>query len=134
MRQFQTQTEGLLLNHGIGDKFRLIKPALPQLGCVQRNRDNQRQMIHVEIWRQVGHRFGKHASKDRGRRAHMLVLEQVDQLAQAAIIGSISRGLFKRRPLSETLSAERLLDPAEQSLAAEQASSAGNRLNGIETF
>src|SRR5579864_2837761 len=77
-----------VLQRGTNDKFCLIKTALPEFRGVQRDRYDQ----HVAAFEAGSHvrgHFAEHAAEHIRDRAHTLILEQVNELAQTRVVAAV---------------------------------------------
>src|SRR5450755_1181776 len=80
----------------VSDQLRLVEAALAQLPRVQWHGDNHHRVLGPNR-SQSTDRFRQHAAQHDGGRSHLLVFQQVDQLAQATVVTAVSYGSDERR-------------------------------------
>ena len=96
---------GQLLERDARDQVRLVEAALGLLARMQRNRDD----LNGALWQRSlegGDGVPHHAPEHRRGGTNLLILEQVDQVAQAAVVASVSHCPLERRMQALAESAE----------------------------
>ena len=122
----------------MGDHFGLVEPALPLLDGIQRHGNNHQARIAKERL-QFGDHFRQHPAENIGGRPHLLILEQVDEIAEPALITAIGSGLRKYLLNPAAKAAERLGSVpgkgvrGNQALPANPADRASYGANSIQT-
>jgi hypothetical protein len=97
----EVRARRIKLQRSTRDQFRLIEPALTPLCLEERHRDNRNapgveQAGFFKRRLECSDGLGEHASEHIGRRTHAVELQQVNQLAQSAVITAVGYGTAKR--------------------------------------
>src|SRR5579872_2727556 len=83
---------GLQLDGSSGDQFRLVESSLTRFPGVQRHGHNQNFRIR-KMWLQLFDCLSEHSSQNVRGRPDSVVLEQMNQFAQAAVVATVGGGL-----------------------------------------
>ncbi len=94
--QFEPLRARQLFQRGPRNRLRLIESALRLLALIERN-GNHRDRSHGHSLFHAGNRLRQHAPQNCRRRTNLLKLEQMDQVAQSAVIAAIGNRPLERR-------------------------------------
>ncbi len=103
-RKLQMIGRRIELQRGMSNQFRLIEFTLPPLGLIEWHRDYQDRLLVIhpplepgllELRIERGQGLREHPAQDIGGGSHTVVLEQVNQFAQPAVIAAIGYRTLK---------------------------------------
>ena len=96
-----------LLQRNAGDQLRLIESALGLLARMQRDGNDRDHAFRDSSLELLDH-LGQHAPQDTRRGTNLLVFQQMDQVAQTAVVTPIGKGLLEWRLDALAQPAERI--------------------------